>query len=133
MSTVFVDTSAAYALIMADDANHTRAVAAAGSLEAEAARLVTTSYVLLETVSLLLSRGGPEAVRAFHEGLAPLLEVIWLDGEVHERAMSALLASRTKGISLTDFTSFVVMRERRIETAFAFDADFRRQGFRLLP
>jgi predicted nucleic acid-binding protein len=34
---------------------------------------------------------------------------------------------------LVDWVSFEVMRRERIESAFAFDADFDAQGFRTIP
>jgi predicted nucleic acid-binding protein len=43
-----------------------------------------------------------------------------------------LLASRGKrGLSLVDCTSFVLMRRLGVETALAFDEDFRGEGFRV--
>jgi uncharacterized protein len=40
-----------------------------------------------------------------------------------------VLAAGRRQISLVDWTSFTVMRERTITHAFAFDDDFERQGF----
>ena len=76
MSEVFADTSALYALLVDTDANHEASLAAASSLRGEGARLVTTSFVVLETVSLLQSRIGVEAVRTFYRDVLPLLEVV---------------------------------------------------------
>jgi predicted nucleic acid-binding protein len=50
----FVDTSAYFALLDADDANHTQARAIGARLIAERAHLFTTSFVLTETHALLL-------------------------------------------------------------------------------
>jgi predicted nucleic acid-binding protein len=36
-------------------------------------------------------------------------------------------------MTLVDLVSFEVMRRLQIETAFAFDRDFARQGFALVP
>jgi uncharacterized protein len=40
-----------------------------------------------------------------------------------------VLAAGRRQISLVDWTSFTVMRERSITHAFAFDNDFESQGF----
>lgn len=45
--------------------------------------------------------------------------------------MTEFLVTQRRAPSLVDFVSFEVMRERGITTAFAFDDDFRRQGFEL--
>lgn len=46
--------------------------------------------------------------------------------------MSALLGAGRGDVSLVDWTSFELMRERGTDAAFAFDDDFPAQGFTLL-
>ena len=129
MTDVFVDTSALFALLVENDDNHETARLAAPSLRDQDARLVTSSFVVLETVTLLQSRIGIAAVRTFYRDLLPLLKVEWINEDLLHRAMSALLASSHRRVSLTDWTSITLMRERGIEHVFAFDDDFARQGF----
>ena len=126
---VFVDTSALYALLVETDDNHEAARAAAPSLRGQGASLVTSSFVLLETVTLLQSRIGVAAVRLFYRNVLPLFEVAWIDEDLLHRAMAALLASSQRRISLTDWSSITLMRQRGIMHVFAFDEDFARQGF----
>lgn len=134
MNTVFVDTSAIYASLVADDQRHARARTALAEIRQEGASLVTSSFVLHESVALLQARSGIEAVRHFHERLVPLFARIdWIDEETYARAMNALLAARSTRISLTDWTSFELMRSRGIDRAFAFDAHFEKRGFVVLP
>lgn len=128
----FVDTSGIYAALVTTDRNHSRAVAALERLEREDRDLVSTSYVLQESVALLQSRQGVRAVRAFHESFCPLLRVVWVDEALHERGMAALLGSGARGVSLTDRVSFEVMRRDGVREAFAFDEDFESEGFSLL-
>ena len=133
MNEVFVDTSALYALLVEGDDNHQWALGAAPSLRSSGASLVTSSFVVLETVTLLQSRIGVAAVRVFHRDVLPLLGVVLVDeGQLH-RALAALLASSHRRVSLTDWSSFTIMRERGIGRVFAFDEDFARQGFELVP
>lgn len=130
---VFVDTSALYALMVAGDEAHDSVRQALQVLEGQAARLRTSSFVLQETVSLLQARSGVSAIRRFRLGLEPLLEVVWVDPSTYEAAMAALLAASSRTVSLTDWTSFEIMRRQEIDVAFTLDDDFRRQGFRVLP
>jgi len=49
-----------------------------------------------------------------------------------EAAVSSLLAGSMK-VSLVDWTSFETMRAEGMREAFAFDEDFRKQGFSTVP
>ena len=129
MTTVFVDTSAVYALLVSSDDRHEAAKSAFQRLSSRLAPLVTTSYVLVETAALLGRRVGLDAVRRFHEDLVPLLEVVWVDAALHHSGVARLLEGSRQGISLVDAVSFAAMRERGIEAAYAFDRDFEEEGF----
>ena len=128
-----MDTSALYALLVESDGKHLAARSAAQSLRSQDARLVTSSFVVLEAISLIQARLGVETVRVFYRDMLPLLQVLWVSEDLLHRAMAALLASSQRRISITDWSSFTLMREREIERAFTFDDDFSRQGFELVP
>jgi predicted nucleic acid-binding protein len=130
--TTFVDTSALVALVDATDPNHERARATL--LDPSLANsLATHNYVVVEAVALTQRRFGSPAVRDLVERILPLVEVVWVMPAPHHNALSALLASNRRGLSFVDLVSFELMRERDIDTAFAFDRDFRKQGFRTIP
>src|ERR1035437_3944438 len=126
---IFVDTSAFYALLSAHDPSHAEAAEAWSSIQARRDALITSSYVLLETVSLIQRRLGMQAAREFHGAFTPLLTVAWVDSQRHARAMDALLIIGKRDLSLVDCVSFDVMRAMDVETAFAFDDHFTQQGF----
>ncbi|MGI8739744.1 MAG: PIN domain-containing protein [Gammaproteobacteria bacterium] len=75
----FADTSGLYALLARNDQFHTAAAAAFARLAEAQARLITTSYALVETLALLQHRIGLDATKAFQARLQPLLEVVWVD------------------------------------------------------
>ena len=128
--TVFVDTSALLATLDADDMNH---ASASDVLRRYVdAPLVTHNYVVLETTALLQRRFGLAAVRLLSERLLPALTVVWIDADRHKRAMTSLLTRRRRSVSLVDWASFDLMRERGIQDAFAYDDDFSREGFTLV-
>ena len=132
MTEIFADTSALYALLDRGDRVHQAATSAFDRIDRDSAQLVSSSYVVLETVSLAQARLGIAAVRTWREAFEPLLDVVWIDAELHARALVALTSAGRRRISLTDWTSFELMRARHMTTAFAFDPHFRAQGFRLL-
>ena len=130
---ILVDTSALYALLDRDDANHADAERSFADLRRRASELVTHNYVLVEAAALVHRRLGPAATRALLEDLLLPVEVIWVDRDLHRRAESALLAAARRRLSLVDWTSFEVMRRLGVRSAFAFDRDFAAEGFALIP
>lgn len=130
---VFVDTSGFYAVFAADDANHSRAEAAWIDWVRGGELLVTTSYVVLETMVLLQNRMGLAAVRAMHEDVVPLLRIEWVSEEQHRTGVSAVLAASRRKLSLVDCVSFQTMRQHGLRIAFSFDSHFKEQGFETRP
>jgi predicted nucleic acid-binding protein len=130
---LFVDTSGLLAVLDAGDSQHVEADAAWQQILSSDDKLISTNYVLLETCALVQRRLGMEAVRAIEHDFFPLLEIEWLDAEVHETAMQALLMASRRRLSLVDCTSFEVMRRREIRRAFTLDPHFAEHGFESLP
>ena len=129
---LFVDTSAFYALLDSTDANHPEAAEVWRRVVEGAEPAVTTNYVVVESTAVLQRRLGLPAVRAFIEDAVPMVQVEWVTREHHGAATSALLAAGRRGLSLVDCTSFEVMRRLGLRRAFAFDPDFEKQGFELV-
>lgn len=130
---VFVDSSALYALLDRDDAQHPRARDTFPSL-LKKEHLVTQSYVIVETVALTQRRLGAAALRALVEDLLPSIgTTVWIDEATHRASLSRLLSSPQTDVSLVDHVSFHVMRELGLRRAFAFDDDFRAEGFATVP
>ena len=125
--TVFADTSALYALLDRDDRFHSAARTRFAALVGE--EIVTHSYVLVEMIALIQRRLGADAVRRFSQDFLPALSTVWVDEATHASGVAALLAALPTDVSLVDFVSFQVMRERGIDRAFAFDEDFQAAGF----
>ena len=131
--TVFVDTSGLVAVLDADEKRHAKAAAAWKRLLDEEATLVTTNYVLVEAIALVQRRLGLGAVRGLDGAILPLLDVRYLDEEVHRASVAALLVAARRQLSLVDVSSFEVMRRLGLTTALALDGDFDDQGFETLP
>ncbi|MGH2739988.1 MAG: type II toxin-antitoxin system VapC family toxin [Actinomycetota bacterium] len=128
---ILVDTSALLAVLDRESAPHDRAVQALSRLAGE--NLMTHNYVLTESAALVHRRLGLTAIRALFEELVPILSILFVDREIHERAVHGFLGTLRRRSSLTDWVSFVVMRQLEIRRAFAFDRDFATQGFETIP
>ncbi len=129
---VFVDTSALYAVLDRDDSNHGSAAETYLAL-LQRTSLLTHAYVVVETTALVQRRLGMEAVRALVDDMLPAFDVAFVDESLHQAASAAMLAGGARDVSLVDWTSFELMRRLSVAEAFAFDDDFARQGFTLLP
>lgn len=135
MKGVFVDTAGWIACADGADPAHEGSRAARdGALEA-GRTLVTTDYVVDETLTLLRFRLGVSAATAWWEQIdrSPRLRWEHIDGERFEKARQLFFQYRDKDFSFTDCTSFVVMRELRLTDALSTDRHFRQMGFQILP
>lgn len=130
---VFVDTSALLAVLDVGDDFHIRARDEWGALLDGETELVTSNYVLLETAALVQGRIGMDAMRALAHDVYPALTIEWIDRDLHQLASTALITANRRQLSLVDMTSFTVMRQHDIDTAFTFDDHFAEQGFTVVP
>lgn len=128
----FVDTSALYALLDEDDANHAAAAAWLAASD-PADILVSHSYVVVETAALIQRRLGAAAVRTLFDAFIPELSIFYVDEILHNRAASAFLAALRRHVSFVDWVSFQLIRDLGLDRAFAFDSDFAREGFAVVP
>lgn len=132
---VLVDTSAFHALENRGDLlEHQTAKRVAEKLEADAALLVTTDYILDETYTLLRSVLGHKVAVAFgHEVQKGGIEIVQVDERIQKEAWEIFERYADKDFSFTDCTSFVVMKRGKIQIAFTFDRHFQQYGFQTLP
>lgn len=130
---VFIDTSALYAVLDADDDQHSAAKITWIDLLEGRHNLHTNNYILLETVALLQSRIGMPGVRTFTADILPTLNTLWVDEGTHRSAHHALLISGRRRLSLVDCVSFEVMRRLHLSVVFCFDPHFAEQGYQVLP
>lgn len=131
---VFVDTSAWVACFAPRDQHHAAALSIWRQLASAQRRLVTSDYVVDETLTLMRLRAGHEAAERAGDALfsTALVQLIYVGEEgVHEGWALFKQLSRP-GVSFTDATSFAIMRHLGLREVFGFDADFRSAGFTLL-
>lgn len=133
---IFVDSSAWLAIADVRDGNHRAAISFhARLLEGSAGRLLTSDYILDETLTLIRKRVGEELVRQFIAGVdgSPSVQQIWVTSAHYRAALALFLGQGGKTWSFTDCTSFAIMGELGIRQAFTFDSDFRQAGFEPQP
>ena len=131
--TTFVDTSALYAILDADDQQHGPARQTWAALLSETADLVASNYVVVETTALVQHRLGMEAVRTLQEDVLPVIRIEWVSETTHQGGITALLTAARRQLSLVDCVSFELMRRLGIRRVLAFDEHFAEQGFEVVP
>lgn len=124
---IFVDTGAWYASLVPTDPDHARAVQ---WLAANHSPLLTTDYVIDETLTLLRTRGERKraillGARFFDHGFAEIHQITPVDLTLSWRTFERF---DDKNWSFTDCTSKVVMEQLNIKVAFAFDHHFHQFG-----
>ena len=131
-SKIYVDTSAFYALIDRSDRHHQKASSLWPELLNDNISLVTTNYVVWETLGLLQKRIGFEAAILWYKDILGVFDVWWVNADIHQRAYELWLNLGRRRLSLVDCVSFVTMHQHDIEKAFCFKPHFLDHGFHLL-
>lgn len=133
-NSVFLDTSFSIALAIKKDANHKRAIQIATQIEKTKSKIVTTQAIVLEIGnSLSRKRYRSSAVHAIkHLEMDPNIAVVSLSDDLLDKAFELFSDRTDKEWGLVDCVSFVVMRERGINSALTADEHFVQAGFRAL-
>ena len=135
MRALFVDTAGWVACADEADPGHEGAVAARDRWLEEGGLLITTDYIIDETLTLLRVRLGIDAAEAWWSQVDGSSRLRWefIGPERAEAARSVFFRYRDKDFSFTDCTSFVVMRELKLREALTADRHFSQMGFLVKP
>ena len=112
------------------------ACTAARDATLEAGRiLITTDFVVDETLTLIRCRLGLAAAKAWWQQIEGSVRLRWerVENDRFERARNLFFQYRDKDLSFTDCTSVAIMRELRLTTVITTDGHFRQAGFEVLP
>ena len=131
---VFVDTSAWLALVNKSDTIHQKARKVRDDLLKDNIEFVVTNYVMVEIANALCRVPYREtAVKLINFiEMTANIKIVEIDKRIFKEAWRVYSTYLDKDWSLTDCTSFEVMRERRITEAFTTDKHFEQAGFNIL-
>jgi predicted nucleic acid-binding protein len=124
---IFIDTSAWFARLVTDDPNHQAALAWSAS---NRERLITTDYIIDETLTLLRARGQHRSAIVFGESMfdAPIATIHYMTPDEIREAWRVFRDYSDKAWRFTDATSKVVIDRLGIRQASSFDEHFRQFG-----
>lgn len=130
---VFVDTSGFFAVLSPHDRDHAEAIQWMIGF-GEQTPIVTTDYILDETVTLLQSRRQQHLIEPWLTNIlkSTNCRIEWMNAERFEQVRNFFAKHSDKDWSFTDCFSFCVMNERQIEQALASDRHFQQAGFSTL-
>ena len=135
MKAVFVDTGGWMACADGADPAHTACRAARDRALEAGQTLVTTDFVIDETLTLVRFRLGLTAAHAWWQQIDGSARLRWerVESDRFERARHLFFHDRDKDLSFTDCTSIAVMRELKLTTVITTDSHFQQAGFVVLP
>ena len=125
---MLIDTSGFLSLYDRKESLHEKAIEFYDSAKIR----LTTSYVLAEYTALAQVRGiSRKQIIEFSDQILDddEIKIIWIDEDLHIKAVELLKNRTVKNYSLCDATSFVVMNENQISEALTTDKHFEQEGF----
>lgn len=132
---VFVDSTAYFALVRQQEDQHPQSVLILQLLEQQNWQFFTTPFVLAEVHALIVSRQRRSDVGiTFLRSVSGSNSTVVIQPTVadREQALQILERHRDKLFPLVDAISFAVMERMRISYAFTFDRHFAQYGWTIL-
>lgn len=135
MKRLFVDTAGWVACADEADPAHSSTVSARDQWLEKGGLLITTDYIVDETLTLLRLRLGIAAAEAWWSQIEGSSRLGWefIGPERADAARGIFFRYRDKDFSFTDCTSFAVMRELKLREALTVDRHFSQMGFAVRP
>jgi len=135
---LFIDTTAFIALEDKDDKKYETALNYKQKIQNAQARfriLYTSNYILDEVFTLVRLKLSHPAAVALGETIkhSKILKTLRITPETENNAWNIFKKYNDKNFSFTDCTSFALMEQEAISTAFTFDKHFQQYGFQTVP
>ncbi|MEX1111997.1 MAG: PIN domain-containing protein [Candidatus Andersenbacteria bacterium] len=130
---VFVDTSAFVALYYRHDAHAKSAKRVIEHLQQHNTPLVTSNYIIAESLTVISQRAGKKQAVSFGEYMVnDDFLTLRIGKSTEQRAFILFSELAQKDVSFVDCTSFILCKDLGITQVFSFDQHFAKQGFKLL-
>ncbi len=116
-----------------NDQYHTRAAAKISDIKKYKIELITSAYIIDESITLIRYRISHQAAVTFGESIlkSSIVSIIDVTQEDRLKAWEVFKRYGDKELSFTDCTSFVLVRNLKIHKAFTFDEHFKQIGLEI--
>lgn len=120
---ILVDSDAFVGLLLEKDAHHERCAELFAGIASQQVSIVTTSFVVAETATVLSHRVGQDLARVFldeviEQGRFP---TVFVTEAMQQQALEIFKMQESRGTSMTDCVNVAIMRQLQISTIFSFD------------
>ena len=129
---VLVDSDAFVGWLYEKDASHKAAVGIFESIKRKSLTPVTTSFVVMETATVLSNRRGQSLALAFLD-MASVYPTIHIDEKLQQNSLEFFRKEKRRGTSVVDCSNVVVMRQFNIPTIISFDRFYEKQSGIQMP
>jgi predicted nucleic acid-binding protein len=131
---IFVDSFAWIAAINKSDNYHEISLRILEELLNKQAKLITTNYIVVETINALSKVKFRKTVIEFIDKLkkSPHVQIVKITDEIYNNAWTLYQQRMDKDWGITDCISFEVMQMFNIRKAFSSDKHFEQAGYSLM-
>ncbi|HAJ26148.1 MAG TPA: hypothetical protein DCG53_02695 [Syntrophus sp. (in: bacteria)] len=128
---LFIDTSAWLALHDRSDKYFEEASARSLIIKKRKIEIITSDFIMDESITIIRFRVSHQAAILFGDSLfaSKIMKILRVDSEHIHKAWALFKKFNDKSLSFTDCTSFILMKEIGVQSAFTFDDHFRQGGF----
>lgn len=135
MKQLFVDTAGWMAMADQNDKHHHQSRESRDEWLSQGGILITSNYVLDETLTLIRMRLGLESAKKWWKVISrsPRCRVEWVGPGEAQRALDWFFKWSDHSFSFTDCTSFILMKNLDITHVLTLDKHFSTAGFNCLP
>jgi predicted nucleic acid-binding protein len=125
---LLVDSDAFVGWIFPNDTHYERSNALFEKIQGHELRIVTTSWIVAETATVLSHRRDQELARFFLKRIRERnFPTIHIDDQLQIAATKLFEAQQARGTSMPDCANVVVMQSFRIPQIFSFDEAYTKQ------
>ena len=126
---VLVDSDAFVGRFYPDDLHHRQATIIFKKLEKQKCRILTTSFVVNETATVLSHKSGQAGARKFLTTLKKIkFPIVHINEELQKETLSFFQKQDRKGTSVVDCSNIVVLRRFGVASIFSFDKFYKKQA-----
>lgn len=132
---VFFDSAAFFALADKDDQYHRKAQDYLRTAAQRRIAFITSNWVINESAMLIARSVSKSAALRFLDTVSanPSIEIIRVEAAAEQESLEMFRKYKDQDFSITDCSSFVLMRNSECNRCFTFDAHFRTMRFIIEP
>jgi len=126
---ILVDSDAFVGLLLEKDAHHENSSNLFTEIASQGISIITTSFVIAETATVLSHRVGQELARIFldeviEKGKFP---TVFVSEPLQQQATEIFKEQESRGTSMTDCVNVALMRQLQLSTIFSFDGFYEKK------